>query len=136
MTQYRQGDVLVRLIASADVNYGKLKKVDKDEGRVILAYGEVTGHAHAFAKEDRVALFMEEVDAIFNPSRFPGRISQPVAEQERDPTRVPQARRYLKVSETSLLKHDEHGEISIPPGDYEVIIQREYHPDAVRQVAD
>lgn len=35
-----------------------------------------------------------------------------------------------------LLTHDEHDEVVIPPGDYEVYIQREYQPDGVRQVQD
>lgn len=34
------------------------------------------------------------------------------------------------------LTHDEHDEVVIPPGDYEVYIQREYQPDGVRQVED
>ena len=44
MNMYRQGDVLVVAIDRIpDTAIG----VERDSGRVILAYGEVTGHAHA-----------------------------------------------------------------------------------------
>ncbi|MBZ0185113.1 MAG: hypothetical protein K8F91_02600 [Candidatus Obscuribacterales bacterium] len=42
--QYRQGDVL--LIPVEDVPSGSIQESQADS-RVILAYGEVTGHAHA-----------------------------------------------------------------------------------------
>src|SRR3954447_6218846 len=41
---YRQGDVL---IARIDEVPEDLEAVPRDKGRVVLAYGEVTGHAHA-----------------------------------------------------------------------------------------
>jgi hypothetical protein len=34
------------------------------------------------------------------------------------------------------LEHDEHDTIAIPPGNYKVIRQREYSPEAIRNVAD
>lgn len=44
---YRQGDVLLMKVAELPK---EAKPVDwKKEGRIILAYGEVTGHAHAIA---------------------------------------------------------------------------------------
>ena len=139
MIMFRQGDVLVRQISEEEMpKQEDLRKVEKDEGRVILAYGEVTGHAHAFAKEDRVSLFMEQVNKVFegNASRFPGRQSSPVALQEREPERMPNVRRFLKVDSESTLLHEEHGTITVPKGLYEVVIQREYHPEAIRQVLD
>ena len=42
--QYRQGDVLIQEVASVPASATETKR---DNGRVILAYGEVTGHAHA-----------------------------------------------------------------------------------------
>ena len=48
----RQGDVLV---TPADAIPAGAKPVPRDNGRVILAYGEVTGHAHAIT-EPHVAL--------------------------------------------------------------------------------
>ncbi len=35
-------------------------------------------------------------------------------------------RRYLRVPTTSALRHEEHTQIGVAPGLYEVIIQREY----------
>lgn len=71
-----------------------------------LAEGEATGHRH--------------------------RISNGEAElYERD--RV----LYLKVlSPTALLVHEEHAEITIPQGNWEIRIQREYSPEGWRYVAD
>jgi hypothetical protein len=69
MTQtHRQGDVLLVPI-TADLPAGA-KKVKRDNGRVILAYGEVTGHAHAIteswaelfeAADQRVLVLPKEV---------------------------------------------------------------------------
>jgi len=42
--KFRQGDV--GLIPVAEIPAGA-KPVKRDKGRIVLAYGEVTGHAHA-----------------------------------------------------------------------------------------
>ena len=73
---------------------------------LILAYGEVTFHCHQI--KNRAA-----VDLI-----------------ERD------MRRFLRVHETSLLEHEEHATVPVPPGNYEVIIQKEYSAQGLRNVAD
>jgi len=44
MSQIRQGDVLLIPIKAIPTD---AQAVARDRGRVILAYGEVTGHAHA-----------------------------------------------------------------------------------------
>jgi hypothetical protein len=44
MALYRQGDVLLVQVATIPET---AQQVERDNGRVILAYGEVTGHAHA-----------------------------------------------------------------------------------------
>lgn len=44
--QVRQGDVLLTEVGEAPE---RARPVRRDAGRVILAYGEVTGHAHAIA---------------------------------------------------------------------------------------
>jgi hypothetical protein len=52
----RQGDVLVvRVEAIPD----EAKPVARDRGRVVLAYGEVTGHAHAIAARDATLLELD-----------------------------------------------------------------------------
>lgn len=103
---YRQGDVLIVPVAALPK---KLVPIERENGRVVLAHGEVTGHAHAIKDRD-VALFRDpKLAAVFMHVSADG----PVA-----------------------LEHDEHGSISIPPGDYQIIRQREYQPDQIRTVAD
>lgn len=43
---------------------------------------------------------------------------------------------YLKLGKMGKLSHEEHKQITLPPGSYEVIRQREYSPERIRQVAD
>jgi hypothetical protein len=103
---FRQGDVLIVPIARLPAG---LKPVEREHGRLVLAYGEVTGHAHAI-RDKRAALFRDsKLAAIFMHVSGDG----PVA-----------------------LDHQEHDTIHIPPGDYQIIRQREYTPDAIRNVAD
>ena len=45
---YRQGDVLLRRVSQLPDGAVKSPKTD----RIVLAYGEVTGHAHAIATEE------------------------------------------------------------------------------------
>lgn len=96
MTMYRQGDVL--LVAVNRIP-GGLVAVPRDNGRVILAYGEATGHAHAVrAVDDHAGLQTE-----------------------------PASRRtFLSLVKGGELVHEEHGTIALAPGYYEVIRQREY----------
>lgn len=105
---YRQGDVMIRRRAHNRIPE-TAQTVARDRGRIVLAYGEVTGHAHAIA--DREAELYHDVET---------------------------ERRFLQVlAEGGVdLVHEEHATITIPPGEYEVIRQREYAPEAVRNVAD
>lgn len=43
---------------------------------------------------------------------------------------------YLHVIRETILKHEEHGDINVVPGHYEVRRQREYSPEEIRNVAD
>lgn len=102
--QARQGDVFI--IGTADVPDGA-KRTKRDAGRVVLAYGEVTGHAHAIADKGAV---------LFDAGS---------------------AGRFLKVSKRVVLRHEEHAKIELPSGNYRVVIQREYQPGELpRQVLD
>lgn len=51
---FRQGDVLVVPVSAIPQD---VTPIPRENGRVILAHGEVTGHAHAFA-EDGVEMLM------------------------------------------------------------------------------
>lgn len=46
--------------------------------------------------------------------------------------------KWLKVITTCYLRHQEHKEIEVPPGNYKIDIQREYDPwtKKIRRVAD
>src|SRR5438105_1859676 len=97
---FRQGDVLIIPIASLPK---QLEDVKRENGRVVLAHGEATGHAHAI-KDKRAALFRDpKLAAIFM---------------------------HISGDAPVALEHDEHETIQIPPGDYQVIRQREYSPEA------
>lgn len=118
MTLVRQGDVLLRptrrkVSASA--------KTVTDKGRTILAYGEVTGHAH-------------EVIAGTDIERHQARYGDDVPPMQL--FEEPDGSRLLVVRGPATLRHEEHGPIALVPGHYEVIRQREYAPGALRFVAD
>lgn len=107
---YRQGDVLITRIPAAPAN---LTPRPRDNGRVILAYGEVTGHAHAIADTET-----EPHAAIFD-----------------DPTATDGSFVMLVETDTGLV-HEEHGRIDLAAGAYRITRQREYTPEAIRNVAD
>jgi len=104
---YRQGDVLLRAISRIPKEATRGRAEDGKE-RIVLAYGEVTGHAHAIHDVEKVDVFVGA-----------------------------QGQLYLAVKEGGVtLKHEEHGAITLPPGNYERVLQREYSPEAIRNVAD
>jgi hypothetical protein len=123
-TMYRQGDVLLVKIDREpdfereryDYDRKKYALVPLDQGRIVLAYGEVTGHAHAIA---------DVVQEYENGVRFTkARLWDAGAE------------RFLQVMEKVALTHEEHEAIEIPKGTYLVVRQREYDPEQDRFVAD
>lgn len=105
---YRQGDVLI--IPVATIPKGT-KTVRRENGLVVLAHGEVTGHHHAI-HDDAVTLVTTE--------------------------QANELRMWLTVTapEPVALTHQEHDTILLPPGQYEVRRQREYTPEAIRNVQD
>lgn len=105
---FRQGDVLI--IAADNLPADGLALIDRDAGRVVLAYGEVTGHAHAIAEPD--------VELYAHDAGLGDRFLRVLAEGGAD------------------VVHEEHGTIHLDPGDYRVRIQREYTPAAIVRVAD
>ena len=107
---YRQGDILLIFIATIPT---EAKKTRRKNGRLILAEGEATGHAHTVI--DRGADLYELVN------------SADIAEMRQ---------RFLRVDQDVELVHDEHATIALPPGAYEVRRQREYAPEAPRRIAD
>ena len=102
----RQGDVLIRSVQTIPA---EAKPVQRDRGRVILAYGEVTGHAHEIADPDAS-----------------GAVLLTVAESAT----------FLRLMKKTQLVHQEHGPIDLMPGTYEVLRQREYSYGESRKVLD
>jgi len=115
----RQGDVaLIQVAALPD----GCKAVPLDKGRIVLAYGEATGHAHAIADHGISAKAAAEIaDAAIARAKL---------------WRAPSGERYLEVRETVHLKHEEHTQHAIPPGIYQIPTQVEYTPAELRRVAD
>jgi len=102
--QYRQGDVFIEKIESAELG----PEIPKNDG-VVLAYGEVTGHAHRI-RDEGATLFHGKAA---NEDRF------------------------LRVLRPVNLLHEEHSTITLPPGLYRVRRQREWTDDMEpRVVAD
>lgn len=110
----RQGDVLLRRTSTQPTDQAT---VVTDQGRTILAYGEVTGHAHQV---------VSATPAIDNTDPVPAQ----QLFQEPDGSRI------LVVRQPAALVHEEHARIHLAPGQYEVIRQVEYTPAAIRTVAD
>lgn len=108
MKIYRQGDVLLVRDEAAEAG----DEIERDAGRVVLAYGEVTGHAHAFL-DDHVTMYAP-------------------------PKKAKSADRVLKVvCNVAYLEHEEHAPIKVEPGTYRVVRQREWtDADEPRVVAD
>ena len=75
----------------------------------ILQHGEATGHMHRLTN-DGFTVYQNEKDL----------------------------KRYLRLVKPNLLKHEEHSEIPLPIGDYELRIVREYDhfSEEARQVRD
>lgn len=105
MQIYRQGDVL--LIKVKNDSTACAEEITADRGRIVLAYGEATGHAHAL--DARLA-------ALFAIAGT--------------------ADRLLRAKAGARLLHEEHGYVDLPEGDYLVRQQREYSPEEIRNVSD
>ena len=102
----RQGDVLLIPINKNSTTAGDAIAPDGD--RVVLAHGEATGHAHAVAAKLATLYVLADT-----------------------------ADRLLRVlGPGALLRHEEHGHVPLPEGDYIVRRQREYTPERPRKVAD
>ena len=100
-TQQRQGDVLL-----VPATLPKGAKPVESKGDVVLAYGEVTGHAHRIKESTKVRMWSAG------------------------------AERFLQVMDAVALIHEEHATVTIPPGIYKLPQQVEYTPAELQRVAD
>lgn len=107
--QARQGDVLLVAVRSIPADARKHKR-KADAGRVILAYGEVTGHAHAL-DASAVTAYGPSDDAF-----------------------------WLEVTKLgdAAVTHEEHSRIVIPSDVKFVHVrrQKQYTPERIENVQD
>lgn len=156
-TTHRQGDVLVERVSKTPAT---LTEIPREAGRIVLAHGEATGHAHALDAPD-VRLVADSNGGRFlllNECAHPdlvgggtigGKVVEPldalVRFQREDGTFI----RFQKddievgaggvkvVADLALLRHEEHDAHALRTGHaYRVTRQREYSPESVRTVAD
>lgn len=102
----RQGDVLV---LPCEFIPATATQVDPQDGRLIVAYGEATGHHHSFPHRRGATLFRDDASG--------GRL-------------------YVDATKPVALEHQEHHALTITPGKYEVRIQRTMRAGLVRRVED
>jgi hypothetical protein len=143
-TLVRQGDVP---IVATTIPAGAVP-VKRDGGRVILAYGEVTGHAHAIHGAGAVAFVdpttQQQFVRIMESSRIDLRPTGFVEPIDDTTVRVQDASgiivRFPRDMEArcaaafgttltlpgEMVQHEEHDAIVLAPGDYELPGQREY----------
>jgi hypothetical protein len=132
-THYRQGDVLIERIANIPTTAAKQKR----SKRIILAHGEVTGHHHALEISDPADWWKEGEIASSNnkPRTLAGELFIDIPD-------VPLLAdgRLKEVKNSSgrgaIVTHPEHRPIVLTPGNYRVTRQREYSPEAIRNVKD
>lgn len=107
--RYRQGDVLFTRIAR--LPQGERHKREN----ATVAHGEVTGHSHALAVEDREAAEVLEIGkGLYVHVSGSG----------------------IRIESGATFVHEEHAPVTLPRGTYRVTIQREYSPEAIRNVID
>lgn len=112
MTIHRQGDIL--LIATNETNLNGYEQLQAGEHSVILADGKATGHLHAVRNAG--ATLWQKIGSLNADGLAPDRI--------------------LRLPSDAALTHEEHAPIALAAGDWIVRRQREYSPEALRNVED
>lgn len=114
MKIYRQGDILlIKLDKKPD-----LKETQKLNSKVIVGLGEATGHKHQI-KEHAVFHAPSQKDVEF--FAISGGSDVPI---------------FIEITNNTELLHEEHSKISLSPGWYKPIRQREYEPERIKYVSD
>jgi len=118
--QGRQGDTLTIHSSCPSLRaetrarlFGALKYKEiqfTEEGRIPLAYGEVSGHAHAIYEEGVAQLL----------------VSNDVQETVK----------HLNITGAAILQHEEHEAIGLKEGQNVTLIQNEYKLKKIQRVAD
>lgn len=142
--QVRQGDVLITPIPlyRMPIQTADLGDIQEEGDRIVLAHGEVTGHAHAIYPsldiQQRVQFDPCELagnDMKFEPDPKPATLRVLRNANRYIPTTFMDGS-YLEVRTRCFLRHEEHSTIVLPPGHYVVLIQHEITDEELRRVAD
>lgn len=96
----------VLLIKLDSVDLTGAKQEVPEGNYYILAKGEATGHAHKILKRLTTLYLLGEF------------------------------KRILDVKVRAQVQHEEHGNLELDPGLYQVVQQREYRPEGIRNVRD
>ena len=111
----RQGDVLLVRATKAAIT-ARHKEVPREGGRVMLALGESSMHSHVFRDPGVCLLRSEGIgDAVVTVAALCDLL--------------------VEGGELAPGK-PRHDPVSVPPGVYQVVIQREWAGEEVRNVAD
>lgn len=105
MNLYRQGDVLLRQVGAFPEGATRILA----STRIVLAHGEVTGHAHAIDAGQAEEYQTNGKDGL---------------------------QRHLRVEKLANVTHEEHATVPLPAGIYEIVQQREYTPEEIKFVVD
>jgi hypothetical protein len=123
---FRQGDVLIVAVDSLPKNLTPKKR---ESGRVVLAHGEVTGHAHAIERTDVVHYDAPNADQAAQQLLRDVGFEFEVTPQN--------SVTFLDVPSGAEVLHEEHGTVILPAGPAVVLRQREWtDADEPRQIAD
>jgi len=144
LMQLRQGDVLL-IATKPNAVTSEHRPVPRDAGRVVLAYGEVTGHAHVFRDpgvcllsregiSDRAITGGVDIDSFLQqqggggaaPTALARPRSAPLARESVRAEALRTPDRVVTLEADCLLQHEEHDAILVPAGTYRVVIQREW----------
>ncbi len=118
----RQGDVALLY----DDGMRTAAELPRENGGVVLARGEVTGHVHRL-RASGVHLYALEDSRVTGETAAMaiGRIGGGM---------IPD--RALVVKRGAMLRHEEHGPVRVPAGTMRVRIQRQYVRGRISNVAD
>lgn len=102
----RHGDVVIYRLDGLAPEFGE--RIEPDKGKLVLAYGEATGHSHSLP---------EGIGELYKAPNMDGM--------------------YLNVTkEGAQLGHEEHKSIAMPVGLYYVGIKRQHSPNGWDPVRD
>lgn len=107
----RQGDILMVRVGAVE-DSGKSRPV-------VVGHGEVTGHSHTL-----------EAARTLNGDALAWDLFARTGEWQGDGAPL------VAVDADTVIRHQEHGPLTVPAGVWRVIRQREYEPERERFVAD